>query len=68
MVKVQKEVSMTFRYIEGVKEWTEIWFNGHWYNIQFIDDIKYQHRYLQCKVAVERNTTPPDDLKGGEED
>lgn len=67
MVKVQKEVSMTFRYIEGVKEWTEIWFNGHWYNIQFIDDIKYQHRYLQCKVAVERNTTPPDDLKGGEE-
>lgn len=63
MVKVEKEVSMTFRYIEGVKESTEIWFNGHWYNIKFIDDIKYRHRYLQCKVAMESSTTPPDDLK-----
>ena len=63
MVKVQKEVSMTFRYLDGVKESTEIWFNGHWYDIQFIDDVKYRHRFLQCKVAIETSTTPPDDLK-----
>lgn len=63
MVKVQKEVSMTFRYLDGVKESTEIWFNGHWYDIQFIDDVKYRHRFLQCKVSIELSTTPPDDLK-----
>ncbi|RAM09526.1 head-tail adaptor protein [Limosilactobacillus fermentum] len=63
MVKVQKEVSMTFRYLDGVKESTEIWFNGHWYDIQFIDDVKYRHRFLQCKVAIETSTIPPDDLK-----
>lgn len=65
MVKVQKEVSMTFRYLDGVKESTKIWFNNRWYNIQFIDDIKYQHRYIQCKAAIETGTTPPNDLKGG---
>nr|DAZ52168.1 MAG TPA: head tail joining protein [Caudoviricetes sp.] len=65
MVRVQKEVSMTFRYVDGLTESCEIWFNNRWYNIQFIDDVKYQHRYIQCKVAIETSTTPPDDLKGG---
>lgn len=65
MVRFQKEVSMTFRYVDGLTESCEIWFNNRWYNIQFIDDVKYQHRYIQCKTAIETNTTPPDDLKGG---
>ncbi|MDK2918990.1 MAG: hypothetical protein PWQ37_1723 [Candidatus Petromonas sp.] len=49
-VKAERTVKFTIRYIEGIDETMKILFKDKIYNITFIDNIKYQNRFIEIKA------------------
>ncbi len=49
------------RYRDDVDEETNIWFEGRGYNIGFIDDVKYNHEYLEIKAEYSRGVDDPNE-------
>ena len=60
-VKLEKQLSFIIRYRDDVDEETNIWFEGCGYNIGFIDDVKYNHEYLEIKAEYSRGVDNPDE-------
>ncbi|MBW8452212.1 MULTISPECIES: phage head closure protein [Lactobacillus] len=60
-VKLEKQLSFIIRYRDDVDEETNIWFEGRGYNIGFIDDVKYNHEYLEIKAEYSRGVDNPDE-------
>lgn len=46
---------------DDVDEQTNIWFEGRGYNIGFIDDVKYNHEYMEIKAEYSRGVDNPDE-------
>jgi SPP1 family predicted phage head-tail adaptor len=49
-VKAERTVKFTIRYIEGIDETMKILFKDKVYNITFIDNIKYENRFVEIKA------------------
>lgn len=60
-VKLEKQLSFIIRYRDDVDEQTNIWFEGRGYNIGFIDDVKYNHEYMEIKAEYSRGVDNPDE-------
>ena len=60
-VKLEKQLSFIIRYRDDVDEETNIWFEGRGYNIGFIDDVKYNHEYLEIKAEYSRGVDDPNE-------
>lgn len=60
-VKLEKQLSFIIRYRDDVDEETNIWFEGHGYNIGFIDDVKYNHEYMEIKAEYSRGVDNPNE-------
>ena len=60
-VKLEKQLSFIIRYRDDIDEETNIWFEGHGYNIGFIDDVKYNHEYMELKAEYKRGIDNPDE-------
>lgn len=46
----QKTVKFTIRYIQNLDTSMRIMFKGKTYNITFIDNIKYQNKFIEIKA------------------
>lgn len=46
----EKTVKFIIRAIKGIDENMKIEFNGKLYNITFIDNIKYENKYMEIKA------------------
>lgn len=60
-VKLEKQLSFIIRYRDDVDEETNIWFEGHGYNIGFIDDVKYNHEYMEIKAEYSKGVDNPNE-------
>lgn len=60
-VKLEKQLSFIIRYRDDVDEETNICFEGHGYNIGFIDDVKYNHEYMEIKAEYSREVDNSDE-------
>lgn len=60
-VKLEKQLSFIIRYRDDVDEETNIWFEDRGYNIGFIDDVKYNHEYLEIKAEYSRGVDDPNE-------
>lgn len=49
-VKAERTVKFTIRYLEDIDETMKILFKDKIYNITFIDNIKYQNRFIEIKA------------------
>ena len=49
-VNQESTVKFTIRYLAGLNENMRISFNGSYYNITFIDNIKYSNKYIQINA------------------
>ena len=49
-IQKEKTVKFIIRAIEGLDETMRILFQGKTYNITFIDNIKYENRYIEIKA------------------
>lgn len=58
-VKLEQQLSFIIRYRDDVDEKTDIWFNGRGYDISFIDDVKYNHEFMEIKAEYSRGVTEP---------
>jgi len=54
-IQKEKTVKFIIRAIKGLDETMRILFQGKTYNITFIDNIKYENRYIEIK-ALEVDT------------
>lgn len=50
-LKLHRELKFTFRFIPNLTENDEILFNGHYYNITFIDHIKYGKQWIEVRAS-----------------
>ncbi|MGR6835917.1 phage head closure protein [Syntrophomonas erecta] len=51
-VQLEKMLVFTTRYREGLDESMRIRFQGRDYDIKFVDNIKYQNRYMEIKAML----------------
>jgi SPP1 family predicted phage head-tail adaptor len=51
-VQLEKMLVFTIRYREGLDESMRIRFQGRDYDIKFVDNIKYQNRYMEIKAML----------------
>ena len=51
-IQKEKTVKFTIRYTNSIDESMRIVFQDHFYNILFIDNIKYGNRWLEILVEV----------------
>jgi len=49
-IQKEKTVKFIIREIKGLDETMKILFQGKTYNITFIDNIKYENRYIEIKA------------------
>ena len=49
-VQAQKTVKFTIRFLDGLDESMRVLFKGKIYNITFIDNIKYQNKFIEIKA------------------
>lgn len=49
-VQAENTVKFTIRYLEGINQDMQILFGGKVYNIESIDHIKYQKRYMEIRA------------------
>ena len=49
-IQKEKTVKFIFRAIKGIDETMKIDFNGKLYDITFIDNIKYENKYMEVKA------------------
>lgn len=49
-VQKEKTIKFTFRAVEGIDETMKIEFDGKLYDIAFIDNIKYENKYMEIKA------------------
>ncbi|MCX7903040.1 MAG: phage head closure protein [Caloramator sp.] len=49
-VNAEKTIKFTIRYINGIDSSMRISFKGKQYEITFIDNIKYENRFLEIKA------------------
>ncbi|MGX7140008.1 phage head closure protein [Facklamia languida] len=50
-LQIHRELKFTFRFIPGLTENHEIFFNSHYYNITFIDHIKYGKQWIEVRAS-----------------
>ena len=60
-VKLEKQLSFIIRYRDDIDEETNIWFEGRGYNIGFIDDVKYNHEYMEIKAEYSKGVDNPNE-------
>lgn len=48
-VQQEKTVKFTIRYLKDINERMRIKFQGKQYNITFIDNIRYENKYMEIK-------------------
>ncbi len=51
-VKLEKMLLFTVRYYPSLHEGMQIKFQGEMYDIKFIDNIKYQNRFMEIKAMA----------------
>lgn len=56
VVKAENTVKFTIRYIDGIDTDMRILFKGKQYNINAIDNIKYENKYIEIKVLEVENS------------
>lgn len=49
-IQKEKTVKFIFRAVKGIDETMKIDFNGKLYDITFIDNIKYENKYMEVKA------------------
>jgi len=49
-VQAENTVKFTIRYLEGIDTSMKILFQGRYYNITSIDNIKYKNRFIEIKA------------------
>lgn len=56
VVKAENTVKFTIRYIDGIDTDMRILFKGKQYNINAIDNIKYENKYIEIKALEVENS------------
>lgn len=49
-VQAENTVKFTFRFLAGIDQTMQIFFQGKSYNITAIDNIKYRNRYIEIQA------------------